>query len=633
MKFNFKENKEKGITLLALVITIIILLILASIAIGMLGSENGLFTKIIKAKEVHIKAEMKEQLILLVQDLQVEKLGRATLDDITQEWLNSKIGTYSPNLIEDASVNGKIVVMTKDGVTGKFLIDQDLSITEIEYNKTNIEFSYDTIKIVDTNKVQLLIHVRERINGLTKVEFPDQEPFIANGTKDEKQINYEVELGKEYKITITSEDGNKEEKIIKIDNYYYKITKTLGDKVIIDNNAIKVVYNKEYQANITAEENYVITGLIVTMGGQTVTTDENNIVDIATGKIYIKEVIGDIEIIVTSKKNEIEITEEIINESTAFGGTNTEKASILLGTKLYIKLKANVEMGKITEINPPVPYQVNQNGIYKFTIKAEYNGKNIEIEKNIIVNQYISEEVTGYVKYDAGEWTQKQIEELGNLYNINKEHTVSNDKVFTFGGFTYKMDKNENINPESNTSGVITNRNDSINPEEGHGIPSESGWKVFSSCRVGDKIYVSKLIHAGSPENFVCVYGSANATIAEYILSSGDRNLSNSIYQARSWDMYKDQKQLDLIEKVGITKYEIAHRISQAEKRKTGSTYWLLTNGETSTYQTILSDGSFDYFRSGHCFGIRPVITLKDKVYITKGDGTKEDPYVLALEQ
>lgn len=126
-----KTKENKAITLVALVITIITLLILAGISIGTLGGKNGLFTKARKAKEVHIKAEMKEQLILSVQDLQAEKLGRATLDDITQEWLNNKIGTYIPTLIEDASINGKIVVMTKDGVIGKFLIDQDLNITEI----------------------------------------------------------------------------------------------------------------------------------------------------------------------------------------------------------------------------------------------------------------------------------------------------------------------------------------------------------------------------------------------------------------------------------------------------------------------------------------------------------------------
>lgn len=69
-----KENK--GITLVALVITIIILLILAVIAIATLGGENGLFAKVKTAKKAHLEAEMKEQLTLALNDLQLEKKER-----------------------------------------------------------------------------------------------------------------------------------------------------------------------------------------------------------------------------------------------------------------------------------------------------------------------------------------------------------------------------------------------------------------------------------------------------------------------------------------------------------------------------------------------------------------------------
>lgn len=43
-------KEQKGITLVALVITIIILLILAGISIATLGGNNGLFTKAKEAK-------------------------------------------------------------------------------------------------------------------------------------------------------------------------------------------------------------------------------------------------------------------------------------------------------------------------------------------------------------------------------------------------------------------------------------------------------------------------------------------------------------------------------------------------------------------------------------------------------
>lgn len=68
-----KSKKEKGITLVALVITIVLLLILSGIAIATLGGENGLFARVKQAKKAHIQAEMQEQLTLALNELQIEK--------------------------------------------------------------------------------------------------------------------------------------------------------------------------------------------------------------------------------------------------------------------------------------------------------------------------------------------------------------------------------------------------------------------------------------------------------------------------------------------------------------------------------------------------------------------------------
>ena len=52
MKLNFKERKKqaKGITLIALVITIIVLLILAGVTIATLTGDNGILKQADKAK-------------------------------------------------------------------------------------------------------------------------------------------------------------------------------------------------------------------------------------------------------------------------------------------------------------------------------------------------------------------------------------------------------------------------------------------------------------------------------------------------------------------------------------------------------------------------------------------------------
>ena len=60
-KTKFKETK--GITLIALVITIIVLLILAGITISALSGDNGILTNATKAKEQQ-KFQMRKMLLI-----------------------------------------------------------------------------------------------------------------------------------------------------------------------------------------------------------------------------------------------------------------------------------------------------------------------------------------------------------------------------------------------------------------------------------------------------------------------------------------------------------------------------------------------------------------------------------------
>ena len=64
--------KNKGISLIALVITIIVLLILAGISIAMLTGENGILTKATTAKDETKKAQYKEVLELIGLGLRSE---------------------------------------------------------------------------------------------------------------------------------------------------------------------------------------------------------------------------------------------------------------------------------------------------------------------------------------------------------------------------------------------------------------------------------------------------------------------------------------------------------------------------------------------------------------------------------
>lgn len=67
-------KNEKGITLIALVITIIVLLILAGVSIAMLTGENGILTKASGASEKSTVAEIDEALKLGLSEILANKM-------------------------------------------------------------------------------------------------------------------------------------------------------------------------------------------------------------------------------------------------------------------------------------------------------------------------------------------------------------------------------------------------------------------------------------------------------------------------------------------------------------------------------------------------------------------------------
>ena len=90
--FKHMKNKELGITLIALVVTIIVLLILAGISIMMLTGNNGILSKANDAKEQTIIGQEKESVELAYISAAMKKLG----DDVTanelQDELDSMLG-------------------------------------------------------------------------------------------------------------------------------------------------------------------------------------------------------------------------------------------------------------------------------------------------------------------------------------------------------------------------------------------------------------------------------------------------------------------------------------------------------------------------------------------------------------
>ena len=82
---NFKRRNEKGITLVALVVTIIVLIILAGVSINALIGENGLISRAKLAKEQYTNATIDEQEKLNELEAQLAMGQKPGLPEITTD--------------------------------------------------------------------------------------------------------------------------------------------------------------------------------------------------------------------------------------------------------------------------------------------------------------------------------------------------------------------------------------------------------------------------------------------------------------------------------------------------------------------------------------------------------------------
>lgn len=168
----WKENK-RGITLIALIVTIIILIILASISIATLMEENGIISKSFIAKEEHTKEGIREklnlELIHILSNYKIEKKQTSkelSLDEFQQLGYDTKKeyegddircliieDGYIFEIEESESGRQEVVYVGKGTKLGPRILDLNLSIQDsvlkIEVNAKNTnKYTY----IISSNK-------------------------------------------------------------------------------------------------------------------------------------------------------------------------------------------------------------------------------------------------------------------------------------------------------------------------------------------------------------------------------------------------------------------------------------------------------------------------------------------------
>ena len=137
------KKSNNGITLIALVITIIVLLILAGIAIAMLTGNNGILDKTTTAKHKTEEAEVKEAVELMVQDYNIGK--HTNQEENIKKYFQKQAARGEISRIVDNKDNTYTV--EKDGY--QVLIDENGKIQSVN-EKEKVEVTEVWYKIDET---------------------------------------------------------------------------------------------------------------------------------------------------------------------------------------------------------------------------------------------------------------------------------------------------------------------------------------------------------------------------------------------------------------------------------------------------------------------------------------------------
>lgn len=233
-----KKTKENAITLVALVITIIVLLILAGVSIQAI-TNTGLFANAKKAKEKSIEAQLKEEISLAIQDIQIEETSNAKLFDMK-------------SLIEKIPEKLNDITIESDGEESKgeykgynYRITKDYEV--IIEGKTNIRIKTE-ITPKECTKENVVMNVE-----ITSNESPIKRIVEPENLSKNSEGKYIVSKNGQYKFIVETENGDITEKTVTVSNIDKLPPKDFKPEIEKSGTTIKIKENAEDQEE--TEEN------------------------------------------------------------------------------------------------------------------------------------------------------------------------------------------------------------------------------------------------------------------------------------------------------------------------------------------------------------------------------------------
>ncbi len=307
----YKKKNSSGITLIALVVTIIVLIILAGISINLLLGNNGIITKAKDATQQYEMSQLKEELELEIINIQTRKLeqGKEFVREDLQELANI----------------GAIVESTGIPAEGEykdyfFEIDENYIVTIIgkaKGEKPTIQGEIITKGIVEQGGI-VEIKVTASVNKETI-----QELIATNGatlktdTSGTEKI-FEVSSNGIYYFKAKADSGRSATIAVEVNTIIEK--PEIGIKNITDS-SFTIVVNTNYQEGLVTEYRYYVDGIAKSTGTtNTEYTLENLSAETKYENIYVEAYFGDTKL--TSEEKEV-TTLKILVTSIALNKTTT----------------------------------------------------------------------------------------------------------------------------------------------------------------------------------------------------------------------------------------------------------------------------------------------------------------------
>lgn len=238
-----KLSNARGITLIALVITIVILIILAGVAINLTLGENGILNKAKYAREEYQLAQEKEKLeieILNIQTQIMETEGRiATLNDLQEEIDTTKYTSelhYEPlATLENVNSVPTYAIVNKINTEYYFIVDSRLVITDVRLGELVekpmyiVTFNGENVTSSGTSTIQ------ENKNYTTKLTVADGYKITSIEVKMEGKIltqgeNYTYENDS---LIIRSVTGNLEITITTVQDVPTVSNPSIGEERVV----------------------------------------------------------------------------------------------------------------------------------------------------------------------------------------------------------------------------------------------------------------------------------------------------------------------------------------------------------------------------------------------------------------